>query len=137
MLQESVQTQKVNELLFDDKQLLQLPTSVYAQLSVVGQKAIAATAACSWDSLLGALPQAADDGHVESGHAALETALEVVQDANQTVKAHLRQYLLESNAFHDTGVLDHVSHLEGGPAADLGLVHDAELRARNIRLRVN
>ena len=138
--QESVQTQNVNLLLFEDKQLLQLPTSVYAQLPTIGQNAITAAAACLWDSLLDVLSRVGDD-NVKADDDPLETvlktALETVRHGNQTVKAHLRQYLLESDAFHDPQVLERVSKMKGGHAADLGLVGDAALRARNMKMRVS
>lgn len=127
----------MNALLFKDKRLLRLPAPVYEQLSVIGQRAIAAAGACSWDSLLGALSDAGDNANPVSCLDALETALEAVRDANQAVKAHLRYHLLESDCFYNRQVLEQVSHAQGGYAADLGLVRDAALRLRNMNMRVS
>jgi hypothetical protein len=137
---ESVQAKRVNDVLFKDKQLLQMSTPVFEQLSPVGQRVIAAAAECSMDSLLGALSPTGNSG-TESNAVALEktlgSALVAVQKANEAVQGHLRHYLLESNAFNRPDTLTHASQLQGGPAADLGLVDDAKLRARNVAKRVS
>jgi hypothetical protein len=129
-------------VLFKDKRLLQMSTPVFDQLSPIGQKVLAAAAESSMDELLGTLSQAASgSGNAGAGPVPLEktmgSALATVQAANAAVKGHLRRYLLESNAFNNPDVLKHVSQLKGGPAADLGLVADAKMRARNVEKRVS
>ena len=127
------QTQQVNEVLFKDKQLLGGYTAVFDQLSPVGQMVLSAAAENSMDALLGAL-SGSTPNELES---TLETALATVQQANNTVKGHIRHFLLESSAFNRLDVLANISHLQRGAAADLGLVEDARLRAENIMNRVS
>ncbi len=130
---ECVQTQQVNEVLFKDKQLLGGYTAVFDQLSPVGQMVLSAAAENSMGALLGALSGSSPD---ELG-STLGAALATVQQANDTVKGHIRHFLLESSAFNRLDVLANISQLQGGAAADLGLVADARLRAENIMNRVS
>ncbi|RYO76298.1 hypothetical protein DL766_008439 [Monosporascus sp. MC13-8B] len=125
---ESAQLQNVHRLLFHDQQL-QLQTSVYLQLRIIGQKAVVEAASFLWDKVLQCLRQIRDVG-VDNP---LGTLLKIISTGNQTVKALVRQYLLDSAAFHNPDVLERVS--KSDDAVDLGFSDDAALRTRNIKLR--
>lgn len=65
----------------------------------------------------------------------LDPLLKLIQSGNQSLKALARQYLLASAPFKDLRVLEQVSR--NAAAVELGLGDDADLRARNLRLRVS
>lgn len=131
---EGVQTQRVNRVLFKDKNMLGTSAPVFKSLSPLGQQVLAAAAESALGALMGAVAQAGEGGSLGE---ALGAALSVVQDANEEVKGQLRHFLLQSSDFNRPEVLAQLAEVQGGPAADLGLVADARLRARNLELRVS
>ncbi len=133
---EGAQVQKVKDVLFKDTDLLGTSTSVFEELSPLGQQILAMAAENSMDALMGIVAGSAGSGADGLGPS-LGTALAEVQEANETVKGSLRQFLLESNAFNRPEVLDHLASLQGGAAVALGLDEDAKLRARNMNKRVS
>ncbi|EXJ67844.1 uncharacterized protein A1O5_09190 [Cladophialophora psammophila CBS 110553] len=116
-------------LLFRDQEL-ELQTSLYLQLSVLGRGAIAQAASAQWDSILEFLRKIKDQ---EIGSPPLDTLLKLIQSGNRSLKDLVRQYVLESVPFRDLAVLERVSRSDAAVA--LGLGDDADLRARNLRLR--
>ncbi|KAI9774046.1 MAG: hypothetical protein M1839_001931 [Geoglossum umbratile] len=106
-----------------------LALTIYGQLSAIGQKAVVGAASFQWDTLLGFLHKIRDP-KVENP---LDTLLKIIHTGNQTLKALVRQYLLDSVAFRNPDVLGRVS--DSDYAVELGLGDDAKLRARNLELR--
>lgn len=131
-LEESARLDSTHQLLFHDRKL-RLPTTVYAQLQAIGQKAVAAAAAFLWDKLVDSLSRIRDR---DAYYSPLRALLDVIGDGNAKLMALLRQYLLESPAFHNLDFLVRASAPEGGHMVDLGLGKDAMLRARNMSKRV-
>ena len=118
------------QLLFRDKEL-ELQTPLYLQLSVLGQRAVAQATSAHWDRLLECLRKI-KDLEIRSP---LDTLLKLIRSGNRSLKALVRQYVLDSVPFRDPAVLERVSRSVA--AVELGLGDDADLRARNLRLRVN
>ena len=107
---------------------------MYQSISVLGQKATTAAIAHTQNSLLDLLSGVPPGSTLDDS--TTRTALEILHDGNKTVKDLLRQYLLESAAFHDKETLKLVSQSKNKFASDEGLVADAALRSRNINCRV-
>jgi hypothetical protein len=129
-VEESEQWHNFYQLLFRDKEL-ELQTPLYLQLSVLGQRAVAQAASAHWDRLLEFLRKI-KDLEIRSP---LDTLLKLIHSGNRNLKALVRQYVLDSVPFRDPAVLERVSRSDA--AVELGLRDDADLRARNLRLRVN
>lgn len=127
---ESELTNNVYQFLFRER-YLEPSSSVYLLLSALGQKAIVVTASSLWDKLLDRLTRIKNLNADE----AVDTVLKIIQSRNRTLQALLRQYLLDSSAFKDQQILGRVS--QSDHATELGLNDDADLRARNLSMRVS
>ncbi|RVD89458.1 uncharacterized protein DFL_000465 [Arthrobotrys flagrans] len=125
LIEEREQLRKLYQFLFQD-QNLQLPTTLFLQLSPFGQAVIQETVVLEWDKLLEFLKDIQNLGTEDP----LGNLFKVISENSRRLKAFVRQYVIESPAFRDSAVLRRMSGNEA--AFDLGLARDAELRARNI-----
>ncbi|OCL13435.1 hypothetical protein AOQ84DRAFT_372179 [Glonium stellatum] len=113
-LEESDRANSIYQLLFHDQQL-QLQTIVYQKLSIIGQNAVLGAASFQWDKLREFLHKIRDPT-LENP---LDTLLKIIRAGNRTLKALVRQYLLESAAFRNPDVFGRVS--SSNHALELGL----------------
>ncbi|KAA8894364.1 hypothetical protein FN846DRAFT_974290 [Sphaerosporella brunnea] len=118
------------ELLHHD-QALGLWTSVFRQFTEVGQNIILATASMQWDQLLDYLRHITEPEFEVD--ATLDHVLNILECCNSSLKDLLREHLLNSAAFWDPDVLARVPLSNN--CVELGLIHDAALRGRNLALR--
>ena len=119
-----------HQFLFHDTEI-KSKTPLYSQLSIFGQRAVTQAASAHWDRLLECLRKTKD---VEN-RSSLDTVLKQIHSGNRRLKALVRQYALDSEPFRDPAALEQISRNDA--AVELGLGADAELRARNLRLRVS
>ena len=86
-----------------------------------------------WDTLVGLI------AGLQSPHdpsTVLRPLLKAISDGSQKLNNLTRQYLLQSDPFHDPGVLEKITKGKSKHMVDLGLVSDAMLRSQNIEKRV-
>jgi hypothetical protein len=126
----------LHEFLIHD-QALGLWTSVFRQFSDVGQNIIIANLSIQWDILLDFLRNITDPEDFESDKykGAIDEVFAILQYSNRHLKDHVREYMLSSAAFWEPDILSRVPLSKH--CGELGLIHDAALRARNLALRVS
>ncbi|KAK4196913.1 hypothetical protein QBC40DRAFT_312493 [Triangularia verruculosa] len=130
--QESSQLTSFYQFLFHDRQL-QLPMPIFTQLPLIGQRIITVTASSLWDTSVGLLSRLNSD-HADLS--VLQTLLKLYREGNASLLSSLRQFLLKSHLFCNMNVLRRAAASEGCVLVELGLTHDASLRARNIEKRL-
>jgi hypothetical protein len=128
---EKKQFNHIFELLIHE-QTLGLWTSVFRQFTELGQNIVVATASLQWDQLLDYLTHITEPQIDVNG--ALDRVLNILRTCNQQLKDLVREQLLNSAAFWDQDVLVRVPL--SNDCVELGFIHDAALRGRNLAMRV-